>query len=286
MASPLLEERSHLLHVDVARTGLAVEADCSRLAQILANLLTNAAKYTDPGGKIDVAARDVGEVVEIAVCDNGRGISADMLPYVFDLFVQERQNLDRAAGGLGLGLAIVRNLVELHGGSVSVDSVVGRGSRFVVRLPLARQQSETSGQVASQAPPRVTVAAGNARRVLIVDDNVDAAGLLAQILEALGFATAVAHDGPSALKLAAEYHPHVAVLDIGLPVMDGYELATRIHQVPGLERLPLIAVTGYGQGEDRARSESAGFAAHLTKPVLADDLRRAIDETCPPLARR
>jgi CheY-like chemotaxis protein len=208
-----------------------------------------------------------------------------MLPHVFNLFVQERQNLDRAAGGLGLGLAIVRNLVEMQGGQVAVESEVGRGSTFTVRLPLATGNKDLALESAAEEPAPVA-AAPDERRVLVVDDNVDAASLLALILESFGFVPAVAHDGPSALRLAREFRPDIAVLDIGLPVMDGYELAERLHASDGFETLPLLAVTGYGQAEDRARAKAAGFAAHLTKPVAADALRRSIDEHCPAQTRR
>jgi signal transduction histidine kinase/ActR/RegA family two-component response regulator len=280
MASPLLEEREHMLHVEIPRTGLALDADRSRVAQIVANLLTNAAKYTDPSGTVEIVGKRERQWAIIEVRDTGRGVSAEMLPHVFNLFVQERQNLDRAAGGLGLGLAIVRNLVEMQGGQVAVESEVGRGSTFTVRLPLAASSEALALEAAAEEPAMVA-AALEGRRVLIVDDNIDAANLLALILESFGFATSVAHDGPSALRAAREFRPDVAILDLGLPVMDGYEVAERLHAIAGFETLPLLAVTGYGQIEDHARSKAAGFAAHLTKPVAAEALRRSIDEHCP-----
>jgi PAS domain S-box-containing protein len=279
MASPLLEERGHRLHVEMPPAGLAVHADRSRVAQIVANLLTNAAKYTDPGGTVEIIGKRERQWAVIEVHDTGRGVSAEMLPHVFSLFVQESQNLDRAAGGLGLGLAIVRNLVEMQGGQVAVESEVGRGSTFTVRLPLAASSKALAAEVAAEESAMVA-SPHDGRRVLIVDDNVDAANLLALILESFGFATSVAHDGPSALRLAREFRPDIAVLDIGLPVMDGYEVAERLHAMAGFETLPLLAVTGYGQLEDRARSKAAGFEAHLTKPVAAEALRRSIDEHC------
>jgi signal transduction histidine kinase/ActR/RegA family two-component response regulator len=285
MASPLLEERGHMLHVEMPRTGLAVDADRSRVAQIVANLLTNAAKYTDPGGTVEIVAKRERQWAVIEVRDTGRGVSAEMLPHVFNLFVQESQNVDRAAGGLGLGLAIVRSLVEMQGGQVAVESEVGRGSTFTVRLPLAASSGALARDAATEEPARVA-AARDERRVLVVDDNIDAANLLALILESFGFATSVAHDGPGALRVAHELRPDIAVLDIGLPVMDGYELAERLHAIAGLEMLPLLAVTGYGQIEDHARSKAAGFAAHLTKPVAAELLRRSIEEHCPAQTRR
>jgi signal transduction histidine kinase/ActR/RegA family two-component response regulator len=284
MASPLLEERRHTLHFETPRTGLAVDADRSRVAQIVANLVTNAAKYTDPSGTIEIVAKRERQWAVIEVRDTGRGVSAELLPHVFNLFVQERQNLDRAAGGLGLGLAIVRNLVEMQGGQVAVESEVGRGSTFTVRLPLSGDGEALELETATEEPA-IAADTIDGRRVLVVDDNIDAANLLALILESFGFATSVAYDGPSALRVAREFHPDIAILDIGLPVMDGYEVAERLHAMTEFETLPLVAVTGYGQIEDHARSRAAGFAAHLTKPVAADALRRSIDEHCPPQTR-
>jgi signal transduction histidine kinase len=272
-ASPLLEQRAHVLTVDVPAEGLVLTADAARLAQAVSNLLTNAAKYTESGGRIEVRATAVGDDVELCVRDTGIGIDAEMLPRVFELFAQERQALDRSQGGLGLGLAIVRSIVALHGGSAEARSEGrGRGSEITLRLPRADGAAAVVREAArAQAPAlrRVT-------RVMIVDDNEDAAALLAAGLGAVGYTVETAHDGPSALAIIARYQPDVAVLDIGLPVMDGYELARHLR-----ERLPalrLIAVTGYGQKADRDRSSAAGFDRHLVKPVGLERVRTAVEE--------
>ncbi|HEX7836797.1 MAG TPA: ATP-binding protein, partial [Kofleriaceae bacterium] len=266
MASPLLEQRRHDLRVEVPSQGLAVDADPDRLAQVVSNLLTNAAKYTEQGGRITLAASAGHGEIAIRVEDTGIGIAPEMLPRVFEMFVQERQALDRSRGGLGLGLTIVRSLVAMHGGSVEVRSEGHqRGAEFLVRLPAAVPATHDADAIARSpgAAPRPT---GSGGRILVVDDNEDAADLLAAALEAMGHTVRVAHDGPEALKVAAGFGPDVAVLDIGLPVMDGYELARRLRELPGLERLHLVAVTGYGQDADRRRSAEAGFAAHFVKP--------------------
>jgi CheY-like chemotaxis protein len=276
MTSPLLEQRAHTLDLDVPRSGLPLRGDVTRLSQVISNLLTNAAKYTPAGGRVTVrGAEEQGEVV-LCVRDTGIGIAADVLPHVFDLFIQERQALDRSQGGLGLGLTIVRNLVEHHGGNVSASSQGrGAGSEFVVRLPKAvvAQASEDPRVANAQAAIPVTSSA-NAPRVLVVDDNVDAAEMLAAALTAKGYQTRVAHDGPAALLAAERFRPAIAFLDLGLPVMDGYELATRLRDIPDLCSMRLIAVTGYGQKSDRRRTRQAGFHHHLVKPV---DLR-AVDD--------
>jgi signal transduction histidine kinase/DNA-binding response OmpR family regulator len=273
MASPLIEQRQHNLRIDLPRHGLAVEADAIRMAQVVANLLNNAAKYTEPHGTIAVAARMEGELVVLRVRDTGIGLSPEMLPRVFDLFVQERQALDRAQGGLGLGLAIVKTLVELHGGTVEAHSEGhGRGSEFVVRLPAA----QAGGGLAPAAPE--AAARPDALRVLVVDDNADAADLLALSVRLMGHVARVANDGPAALQIAAQFQPAVALLDIGLPVMDGYELARHLRALPGLEQVRLIAVTGYSQEADRRHTTAAGFERHLVKPIQLDELQDALSQ--------
>ncbi|MGE5183093.1 MAG: ATP-binding protein [Acidobacteriota bacterium] len=255
---PLLDKRRQQLAIELG-DALHVEGDAMRLAQVFTNLLTNAAKYTPPGGHIAIrAARERGEIV-VRVCDDGAGMSAELLPYVFDLFQQGPQQLDRAQGGLGLGLAIVKSLVTLHGGTVSAHSDgANRGSELVVRLP-----ASTAPGPAAQ--PEALARDHTSRRVLVVDDNHDAAALLAEALAVLGYATHVAHDGEEAMRVAASFAPELALLDLGLPTIDGYELARRMRV---LLRVPkLIAITGYGQEADRARSRAAGFDAHLVKPV-------------------
>jgi signal transduction histidine kinase len=270
MASPLLEEREHDLHVDLAR-GLVVDGDPARLAQVMANLLTNAAKYTERGGTVTVRGDSRDGFALLSVRDSGMGIAPDMLPRVFDMFTQERQALARTQGGLGLGLSIVRNLVELHGGTVEAFSEGrNRGSEFVVRLPLSSGAAAEAGR---ESAPRVQARPEReGPLVLIVDDNADAAAMLAEYVRSLGYRVRTAHDGPAALKSAAEILPHVALLDIGLPVMDGYELAARLREIQRGDGLKLVAVTGYGQAADRDRSRQAGFDAHLVKPVDLDDL--------------
>ncbi|MFT3775801.1 MAG: response regulator [Minicystis sp.] len=207
--------------------------------------------------------------------DNGIGIDAEMLPRVFDLFTQERQALDRSQGGLGLGLAIVKSLVTMHGGSVSARSEGrGRGSEFEIRLPASDRAAPIAAPDPAPLPPERPATPAPARsRILVVDDNPDAAELLADSLSALGYALRVAHNGPAALRIAASFAPEVALLDIGLPVMDGYELARRLREQPACARVRLVAITGYGQEADRRRSEEAGFGAHLVKPVPIERLK-------------
>jgi len=272
MSSPLLEQRAHQLTVDAPRgRGLRVDADAARLSQVFANLLANAAKYTEAGGRIEVSAAREGNIVRVKVSDNGAGIDPHLLPHVFDLFIQAKQTLDRSQGGLGIGLTIVRNLVELHGGKVSARSEgLGRGSDFIVELP-ALDRVASRGEVAPAAKSsRTREPFWRSLRVLVVDDNEDGALMVAESLEDLGYEVRQAGDGPGALEAAAEFRPHAAVLDIGLPVMDGYELGRRLALAhPGIQ---LIALTGYGQPSDRQLSAEAGFAEHLVKPLSLERL--------------
>lgn len=271
--SSLLEQQHHLLNIQVPSTGLTVEADPRRLAQVIANLLNNAAKYTDPGGEIAIAAERFKDEVLLRVTDTGKGIPADLLPKVFDMFYQEQQSVDRSQGGLGLGLAIVKNLVALHGGRVSAASAGrGHGSEFTVWLPLAAEALYSEEKLSSIGNPTDN----NQLRILIVDDNVDAAEMLAASFTLYGHTIQVAHDGVEGLKVAQSFFPDIAVLDIGLPGMDGYELARRIRQLPGLSKIRLLAVSGYGQQEDRERSREAGFDLHLVKPVDVYELNTAL----------
>ena len=275
MASPLFEKHSHRLHIEI-EDGLWVRADRARLAQIVTNLLTNAARYTDPGGDVWLSALRTNGDIEIRVRDNGIGMEPDLLERVFDPFSQGKQDIDRAQGGLGLGLTLVKTLTELHDGSVEARSEgPGRGSELVVRLPAIDTGEQARPSV---TPNRGLPRTGKSRaRVLVVDDNPDAAEIMARGLRRLGYEVRVAHDGPTALLIAPELTPELAVLDIGLPVMDGYELARRLRNVAGLSRLRLIAVTGYGQISDRMRSRAAGFDAHLVKPVSLEDLAEALE---------
>jgi len=280
MSSPLLEQQRHDLRVDVPRTGLTVDVDASRMAQVIANLLTNAAKYTEPGGTISVTGRSEGDEVVLTVRDTGIGIDAEMLPRIFDLFAQERQTLERSQGGLGLGLAIVRSLVAMHGGSVMATSEgKGQGAEFTIRL--GRTAAGVTASRPEAGEPARPAPVPSRSRVLIVDDNQDGALLLADMLSAFGYVTRVVHDGPSALREAEAFAPHIAVLDIGLPVMDGYELASRFKEHPILTRTRLVAVTGYGQEQDQRLSARAGFLAHLVKPVDMDQLRGVLQAINP-----
>lgn len=267
---PLCEQRGHRLTLDLA-LDLVVDADVHRLAQVISNLLTNAAKYTPDGGHIAVSARRDGDLARIAVRDNGVGMAPELLPRVFGMFVQGERASDRSEGGLGLGLAVVKNLVERHGGRVAAESDgAGRGSTFHVWWPLAAIGASTT---AIADDPTPLAAAGPAKRVLVVDDNLDAATTLAALLEVLGHEPVVAHDAPSALALARVELPQLALVDLGLPILDGFELIGRLRHIKGLTHLPVIAVTGYGQAADRARSRAAGFDRHLVKPVGLDDMR-------------
>jgi len=263
-ASPLIEQKRHLLTLDVPSSGLTVLADPVRCAQVLANLLTNAAKYTEPAGRLSVIARhDDGQVV-VEVSDNGIGIAADMLGPVFERFTQARQALSRSQGGLGLGLAIARSMMALHGGSVDAASAgIGCGSTFTMRMPAWQGQEEQ----APPPPPAPASAAPRGLTILVVDDNEDAARALGEGLELLGHTVKVVFSAPDALAMAPLFHPQVGLLDIGLPGMDGYELATRLREQPGAADLRLFAVTGYGQESDRRQAREAGFEQHLTKPI-------------------
>jgi signal transduction histidine kinase/DNA-binding response OmpR family regulator len=270
---PLVESHRHQLHVTLPAEPLAMHGDPARLAQVLANLLNNAAKYTPDGGEIWLsAAREGGEIV-FRVRDTGTGIPPEMLGKVFDLFTQIDHSLDRAQGGLGIGLTLVRRLVEMHGGAVEARSEgAGRGSEFTVRLPATGRVPTPAD--ANDVPP--VLSSRVARRVLVVDDNVDAAESLAILLRLSGHEVRTAHDGAGALVAAADFRPEVTLLDLALPGMDGYELARRLRSIPATASSLLVAVSGFGQDDDRARSREAGFTYHLTKPVEYSALEKAI----------
>lgn len=271
MASPLLEERRHSLRMDVP-AGLWVRGDAVRLAQVFGNLLTNAARYTPDGGTITVQAHPEGTEVAVDVVDTGRGIPPELAPHLFDVFVQGPRTIDRREGGLGLGLAIARSLITLHGGRIVARSAgVGLGSTFTVHLPAA-----SPAPTREAAQPRAEAADRSPTRVLVVDDNRDAAEMLATLLRLHGHDVVTASDGPEALSLLDTFAAGAAILDIGLPVMDGYELARRIREKRPHDTPMLVAVTGYGQGGDRERSSAAGFTHHLVKPVDHEELLRLL----------
>jgi signal transduction histidine kinase/DNA-binding response OmpR family regulator len=271
--TPLLEARGHQLNVTLPPECLRLEADPTRLEQILANLLSNAAKYTEPGGRIELAAERGGDDVVLRVKDSGIGIAAEMLPHIFDLFMQAEGSLDRSQGGLGIGLTLVRRLVEMHGGRVQAFSDgLGQGSEFVVRLPALKEPSPKMLEPvtrARQAPARPM-------RVLVVDDNKDAAESLAILLGLEGHQVRICYDGPAALTCGGPWRPEVVLLDIGLPGIDGYEVARRLRAQDGTTGVLLVAITGYGQEEDRRRALEAGFDRHLTKPVDLTELRELL----------
>jgi PAS domain S-box-containing protein len=271
---PLIEAQGHELSVVMPPESLSLEADPVRLAQVFGNLLTNAAKYTEAKGRIQITARQEGDKAVLRVKDTGIGIAPDVLPHVFDLFVQVDHAATRSQGGLGIGLTLVKNLVEMHGGTVAAHSDgLGKGCEFTVRLPFVPQERPESMEIKGE-PQQPTRPSGH--RLLVVDDNKDAADSLAMLLSLQGHEVRVAHDGSSGLELAASFLPDMVFLDIGMPGMDGYEVARRMRRTPGLEKVRLAALTGWGQPEDRRRSAEAGFDHHLVKPVEPDALDRLL----------
>jgi two-component system, chemotaxis family, sensor kinase Cph1 len=266
VARPVIDAARQILIVSATGEPLPVDIDPFRVTQVIGNLLNNSAKYTPAGGRIEVESQRQDGHAVVQVRDTGIGITSEMLPKVFDLFAQDERALNKAQGGLGIGLSLAHELVRLHGGTLVAESPgVGRGSTFTIRLPLSEQ---APAERVAAAPRRQQAAGGVAgRRVLVVDDNVDAAESLAMLLELFGQDVRVAHDGPSALALAAEHTPELAFLDIGLPGMDGHELARRMRADPALRHTKLVALTGWGTEEDKQRSREAGFDEHLIKPV-------------------
>jgi CheY-like chemotaxis protein len=260
---------------------VVLEADLTRLSQVISNLLNNAAKYTDEGGQIRLdAAADKG-VVTIRVRDTGLGIDPQLLPHIFDLFTQAERTPDRSEGGLGIGLTLVKRLVELHGGTVeALSEGLGSGAEFIVRLPMLASAGKE--QPMEKIPVRAPVAApADARslRILIVDDNVDAADSIAMLLNMEGHETRAVNTARAALLAVPDFQPEVVLLDIGLPEMDGYEVARRLRAQTGRDRMRLVAVTGYGQPADRRRAHAAGFDEHMVKPVepaLLQDFLRVV----------
>jgi len=246
-----------------------VDGDAARLEQVLNNLVDNALKYTPGGGRVTIGTERTGETAMVRVRDTGQGIRTELLAHVFDLFVQEQQSLDRSRGGLGLGLALVKRLVELHGGSVAVWSAgPGQGSEFTVRLPVVAGPVAEASRLAADAAPAAT----RSRRVLVVEDSPDARQSLRMLLEMAGHEVETSEDGPSGLAKLRAFRPDVALIDLGLPGMDGYAMAREMRGRPETRAIRLVAVTGYGQAEDRRRALAAGFDLHVTKPVDASML--------------
>lgn len=284
---PLVEHRRHELTITLPPKPIWLEADRARLEQVLVNLLTNAAKYTDIGGKISLsvkleenvlvskssAAEQPNRAVAIRVRDTGVGISPELKPKVFDLFTQSDRSLDRAQGGLGIGLALVQRITELHAGTVEVSSALGKGSEFIVRLPISGEFERKSQKVASPANLSFP---SSGLKILVVDDSKDTVLSLSHLLRASGHEVRSAHDGPSAIQMVLDLRPNVVFLDIGLPGLNGYEVATRIRQHDELKNVVLVALTGYGQESDRKTSLKAGFNHHLVKPARLEQLQKIL----------
>ena len=269
---PLIAEQRHELSLEISDEVLEVEGDLTRLTQVLGNLLNNAAKYTDPGGSIVLSARREGTDVDIRVRDNGIGIPPALLPRLFQLFTQVDGAAHRAQGGLGIGLALVRQLVQMHGGSVTAYSDgPGTGSEFLIRLPL-RAQRTLGGMPSISLAGAAANGSKPGHRILLADDNRDALDSLATLLQCDGHEVHTAGDGAEALEVAAQCRPNVVLLDIGMPKLDGYEVARRIRAEPWGKGAVLIALTGWGQDEDRRRSREVGFDSHLVKPLDPDAL--------------
>jgi two-component system CheB/CheR fusion protein len=276
-AQPVVDAHGHRLSVQLPDEPVWVDADVVRLAQAIANLLTNAAKYTDGAGTIWLAAGAREDHAFVVVRDTGIGIAPEMLPRVFDLFVQGDRSLERSQGGLGIGLTLVERLVELHDGRVAAYSAgLGEGSEFTIRLPLAPEPGRH--EAARRVEQARCAADGTRRRVLVVDDNVDACESIVLILQMAGFDAKCVNDGPSVLPTALDYRPDAVVLDIGLPGMSGYEVARQLRERKEFEHTTLVAMTGYGQQADRDRARDAGFDRHLTKPVDPQTLQDVLSQ--------
>jgi PAS domain S-box-containing protein len=267
---PLIDHKHHELILRVAPGPLRVDADSTRLEQVIGNLLTNAAKYTEPGGRITLSAEREGDEAVVRIEDNGVGISREMLPHVFELFTQVDHSLGRSEGGLGIGLMLVKKLVEMHGGIVSAASELTNGSVFTVRL---RAHDSAVEAIQDEGPSQAT---GGGERILVVDDNVDSATSLRRYLSIFGFTVQVAHDGRDAIDVARTYRPQVVLLDIGLPGIDGYEVARCLRKEECCMNSKIIAVSGYGDELSRERARVSGFDHHLTKPIDLDELVKLV----------
>ncbi|HYV39281.1 MAG TPA: ATP-binding protein [Gemmataceae bacterium] len=270
IARPFIDAKKHQLTVTLPPGNVRLDADVSRMTQVLVNLLTNAAKFTDEGGRIWLSAECIHDELVLKVRDSGIGISAEVLPRIFDAFTQEERSMDRAQGGLGIGLTLARTLVDLHGGRIQASSAGrGQGSEFAIYLPIANIPSNPTPKDSTDTPSNGQV---SRRRVLVVDDLRDAAETLAMLLRLLGHDVRTANDGKSAIEIASVFTPQLVLLDIGLPGMDGLEVAQCMRREPGLRDIILVALTGYGDEEVRRRTQAAGFNAHLIKPVDLQEL--------------
>ncbi len=269
---PLIEQRRHALTVCLPPSPIWIDGDSTRLEQVVVNLVNNAAKYTDEAGHIWLSLQQEENEAVLQVRDSGVGIAPDLMPRIFDLFTQAERSLARSQGGLGIGLCLVQRLVEMHGGKVAAYSALGQGSEFVVRLPLVlTDQPRPPSPPTEKARPTAPSV-----RVLVVDDNIDTAGSLEMLLRESGHDVRTAHGGPAALEAARDYRPNVVLLDIGLPVLDGYEVAQRMRQQSVLQNVVLVAMTGYGQESDRQRALEAGFDHHLVKPARFEQIEEIL----------
>ena len=276
---PLIDEYGHELTISLPAQALRLDADPTRLAQAFMNLLNNAAKYMDRGGRIDVNVRQEGNNAFVAVTDSGIGIAADRLGTVFEMFSQVETALERSRGGLGIGLSLTQRLVEMHGGSVKARSRgLGQGSEFLVCLPLSPVRGDKPATTPASNPPAApALATGAELRILVADDNKDAADTLATLLQIMGHSVRQVGDGEAAVRMAAEFKPQLVLLDIGMPKLNGYEACRQIRLQPGGEAMTVVAITGWGQADDRRRSQEAGFDQHLVKPVDPAALVNLID---------
>ena len=275
-ARPLIDAAGHTLTVSLPTEPVALHADLTRLAQIFSNLLTNSAKYTERGGRIWLTATRRGESVFVSVRDDGIGIPADALPSIFDMFSQVDRTIDRSTGGLGIGLALVKGLVEMHGGTVAAASAgEGQGSTFTVRLPALEGRQAPEAPRTSDAG---AAASGPKRRIMVVDDNRDAAASLAMLLKLLGNEVHTAHDGVDAVEATDEFRPEIILMDVGMPRLNGYEATRRIREQAWGRSSIIIALTGWGQDGDRRMSQEAGCDGHLVKPVNLPDLENLLSE--------
>ncbi|WP_165246104.1 response regulator [Paludisphaera soli] len=278
--APLVRERRHELSVDLGHGSATVDVDPTRLEQVIVNLLNNAAKYSEDEARIHLSTTVAGGRLAIAVKDSGIGIPPDQLPRMFELFAQGDRSMSRSEGGLGIGLTLVKSLVELHGGSVAAESLgIGHGSTFTVSLPIANAEARAAEEAARVATGSESATAK--LLILVVDDCTDAALAMSRLLQLLGHEVVVAHEGRTAVRLAEERRPDALILDIGLPGMTGYEVAQRLRQNPATRAIKLIAVTGYGQDKDRARAIEAGFDHHMIKPIDIDQLMELLNGTRP-----